>query len=220
MEGRRSRMAKQNRVTPWSSIIITPARGSRMGNRGVLHDEEGRIVRPFGSKRWIICRLEPGTRKLPLMEPGFNTQLFFLDEATALSAGHRPCFECQRERAEAFRQAWLCAHPDSAAGGTVAMDRLDEALHASRLTDAYYRWEARQRTYPAVLDALPDGTFVAYERHTCLVWQKRLWPWSAFGYRPALEWPAGARVTVLTPHLTVGALQAGYRPQIDRSAAG
>jgi hypothetical protein len=209
------KVAKQNRVTPWNSLIATPARGTRMGNRGVLHGGDGRIVRPFASRRWIICQLAFKEQKLPLMAPGFNTQLFFLDEATALSAGHRPCFYCRRERAQAFRRAWVAAHPEMAANGELPVDRLDEALHADRLTTANYRWEARQRTYPAVVDSLPDGTFVAHETHTCLVWDGRLWPWSAFGYRPPLDWPSGALVTVLTPRSTVGALAAGYRPQVN-----
>lgn len=95
-------MPKQNRVTPDGQIIATAARGSFMGNRGILHNDQQEIVKPFAHKAWIICQLRFKGRRRQLMQPGKYTELFFLDEATALAAGHRPCFECRREAAQAF----------------------------------------------------------------------------------------------------------------------
>src|SRR6202451_2054834 len=99
-------VSRQNRVTPFGDLVATPERGTFMGNRGVLHDAEGRIKRVWQLKRWIVCVLEFRGRKRQVMTPGRYTELFFLDEATALAAGHRPCAECRRQRFNAFRDAW------------------------------------------------------------------------------------------------------------------
>ena len=104
-------MPLRNRVTPFGDIIATEARGLLFGNRGVLHDENGRLVRKWQVRRWIACRLEFKGRRRPLLRPGRFTELFFLDEATALAAGHRPCAECRREDFVRFRDAWLDTHP-------------------------------------------------------------------------------------------------------------
>jgi hypothetical protein len=99
-------MSRQNRVMPFGEIIATPERGTFMGNRGVLHDDAGRIRRPWQVKRWLLCLLEFRGRKRTVMTPHRYTELFFLDEATGLAAGHRPCLECRRERFNAFVKAW------------------------------------------------------------------------------------------------------------------
>src|SRR5579863_6409603 len=99
-------MPRQNRVTPFGDIIAAPERGMVFGNRGVLHDDRGRIRRAWQVKRWLLCQLQFRGRHRPLAEPGRYTALFFLDEATGLAAGHRPCFECRRARFLAFRDAW------------------------------------------------------------------------------------------------------------------
>ena len=112
-------MSRQNRGTPFGDIIATPARGTLMGNRGCLHDNQGHIIRPYQLKRWIIYQLEFKGRRRQIMTPGKYTELFFLDEATALAAGHRPCVECSRPRFTEFVAAWAEANPDLA-GGTEA----------------------------------------------------------------------------------------------------
>ena len=99
-------MPRQNRVTPFGSIIATPERGTTMGNRGILHDEEGSLRRLWQVKRWLICLLAFRERHRTVMTPHRYTELFFLDEATGLAAGHRPCSECQRRRYNEFRAAW------------------------------------------------------------------------------------------------------------------
>src|SRR3954451_12290461 len=103
-------MPRQNRVTPFGHIIATPERGTFMGNRGILHDEQGTIRRPWKVKRWLVCVLEFRERQRTVMAPNRYTELFFLDEATALAAGHRPCAECRHERFLAFCAAWKNAH--------------------------------------------------------------------------------------------------------------
>src|SRR6516162_4221037 len=103
-------MPRQNRVTPFGAIIATPERGTFMGNRGILHDDGGRIRRPWQVKRWLLCLLEFRRRKRTVMTPHRYTELFFLDEATGLAAGHRPCAECRHRRYRAFRDAWKLAN--------------------------------------------------------------------------------------------------------------
>ena len=107
---------RQNRVTPLGELIADPARGLVYGNRGCLHDGAGRIRRRYNGKRWIACRLSfRGWHRQPLMQPGRFTELFFLDEATAFAAGHRPCALCRREDYDRFVEAWRRIHPDTRA---------------------------------------------------------------------------------------------------------
>jgi hypothetical protein len=142
-------MPLQNRVSPLSELIADPARGLVYGNRGCLHDDEGRIRRRWATKRWIACRLEfRGRRRERLLQPGRYTELFFLDEATAFAAGHRPCAECRREDYVRFGELWRELHP-----GHVGADAMDEQLHSERV-DPRTR---RQRHHEAVPIELPDG---------------------------------------------------------------
>src|SRR5919198_296045 len=130
-------MPRQNRVTPLGELIADPARGLVYGNRGCLHDDMGRIRRAYNGKRWIACRLEFKGRRRPLMRPGRFTELFFLDEATAFAAGHRPCALCRREDYNRFLE--IVIEPRA--------DAIDARLHAERFT--HHR-----------ADDLPDGAFV------------------------------------------------------------
>src|ERR1700722_1398175 len=140
-------MPKQNRVTPFGEIIARPERGTFMGNRGILHDAEGRMKRAWQVKRWLICLLEFRGRKRTVMSPGHYTELFFLDEATALAAGHRTCAECQRTRFNEFCQAWQLAHGSS---GRPTAAEMDSQLHKDRT--ASKTWER--------LKEIPSGVFV------------------------------------------------------------
>src|SRR4051812_1964028 len=189
-------MARQNRVTPFGNIIATPDRGTFMGNRGVLHDEEGRIRRAWQLKRWIVCVLEFKGRKRRVMTPGHYTELFFLDEATALAAGHRPCAECQRVRFNSFRRA--LAGADAPLDSAVA---IDDQLHAERITP-----ERSKRTYSAKVGELPNGVFVllpGHEETPYLVCGGALLAWSTGGYTARIDRPSGIKVQVLTPELNV-----------------
>ncbi len=203
-------MPRQNRVTPTGELIAVSARGTLMGNRGCLHDDLGRIVRPYQGRRWIFCRLEFKGRRRALMTPGHYTELFFLDEATALAAGHRPCKECSADRYKLFVAAWLLANP----GPALTAARLDAVLHEERLAGR------QQRTHRESLSALPPGCFVtlAEPGPPYLVLADRLLPWQPHGYGLPLPHPAGAEVTVLTPRSIVKALAAGYQAAVHPSA--
>ena len=198
---------RQNRVTPWGELIADPARGALMGNRGVLHDDEGRIVRSYQIERWITCLLEYKGRRRELMRPGYYTELFFWDEATALAAGHRPCAECRRERFEEFQAAWVLGN--GARNGLPLASEIDRDLHRERITA-----DGRKRTFPATLSEVPDGAFVVYGNEACLVWEGELWPWTPGGYREPVELDPLARVPVLTPEPTVAVIAAGYVPEV------
>ncbi len=210
-------MARQNRVTPFGEVIATPERGTFMGNRGVLHDGEGHIKRSWQVKRWIVCVLEFRGRKRRVMASGRYTELFFLDEATALAAGHRPCAECRHTRFLDFCNAWRLAYP---AGGTPARptaDEIDRRLHAERLAP-----DRSRRSFQAALDELPDGVFVtaaAWGEQAYLVWGNRLLAWTPGGYGKRRRRPKGEEVKVLTPASTVAVIRAGYAPEVHPSAA-
>src|ERR1700758_506204 len=142
-------MPLRNRVTPWGEIIAVPARGTFMGNRGgALHNEQRVIVRPYASRRWITCVLEFRGRQRTVMSPNRYTELFFLDEAVAFAAGHRPCAECRRERFAAFQQAWMRRHGSNSTELPRA-DDIDAELHRARVDR-----RGGQVTYEAALDAL------------------------------------------------------------------
>ena len=173
-----------------------------MGNRGRLHDAEKRIVRPWQVRRWITCVLRFKDRHREVFTPNRYTELFFLDEATALAAGHRPCAECRRARYEEFR--------DLLAVRTA--DEIDRALHADRLDQ-----DGRKRTYRAALRSLPDGTMVEDRGAPHLLWRGKLWPWSFSGYGAGVAL-TGTEVDVLTPRSIVSAIRAGFVPQVDPSA--
>jgi hypothetical protein len=206
-------MPRQNRVTPFSSIISTPARGTLTGNRGCLHDDQQQIRRHFQGTRWIICLLEFKGRTRNLMTPGHYTELFFLDEATALAAGHRPCAECQRERFTRFRDLWAAANPELAGRSRHAATVMDAAIHQERTAPI----EHGNRSCISI-EHMPDGVFVTDDEHNAyLVLAGQLLCWSPSGYeRPtaALQCPA----RVLTPASVVRTLAAGYAAGLHDSA--
>ena len=211
-------MARQNRVTPWGQIVATPERGTLMGNRGLLHDGQQRIRRDWRLKRWIHCVLEFKGRHRQVMTPGRYTELFFLDEATALAAGHRPCAECLRTRYNEFRAAWIAGNPRAATAGRVSAEAIDDALHADRLEPV-----GSKRTVVMPLDDLPDGVFVTLDGlldHAFLVLGDSLLEWSPAGYGRRMCRMKGERVSVLTPASTVAAIRAGFAPGMHATAYG
>lgn len=213
-------MPLQNRVTPFGEIIADSARGTVMGNRGNLHDAGDQILRPYQSTRWIICRLEFKGRRRPQMPPGEWTSLFFLDEVTALAAGHRPCFECNRERARVFAEHWVAANPLHGKPEKTGSGLIDEQLHRERITEAYYLRDRRKRVYLDEIDSLPDGSLVALgpELTPFLVRGPHMLAWSPQGYGTPVARPTGRTVVVLTPSSTVRALAHGYIPKLHQSA--
>jgi hypothetical protein len=210
---------RQNRVTPLGELIAVPERGLVYGNRGCLHDAEGRIRRRWATKRWIACRLEfRGWHRGPLMQPGKFTELFFLDETTAFAAGHRPCALCRREDYVRFTEIWRDLHP-----GQRGADAIDEQLQAERF-DPKTR---TQRHHEAPIDDLPDGAFVLHDEKPWLVSGAELLRWSPAGYDARVERPAGCAATVITPPSLLAVLRTGWRgavpfvhPTAGEGAAG
>lgn len=207
-------MPKQNRVTPAGEIVTVPERGTLMGNRGVLHDRAGTIRRVWQLRRWILCLREFKGRKRKLMQPGCYTELFFLDEATGLAAGHRPCAECQRSRFREFCAAWAAGNL-APAGSAPKASEIDDRLHAERVDPA-----DEKVVFEADTDDLPDGVFVLLEGDPVarLLWRGELLAWSPGGYRERKPRPTGVRVSVLTPVSTVAAIRAGFVPKVHTSA--
>jgi hypothetical protein len=199
----------QNRVDPRGNIIRTPARGAWIGNRGVIHNEQQQILRPFRLKAWITCALSFKGRKRPIMAPNRWTELFFLDEATAFSAGHRPCFECRRSDALRFRSFWIRGNPEYGFDEKTSIREIDAVLHRERLAD-----DGSKRVYLAAVSDLPNGGFVLYQDQPHLVVDGWLYPWSPEGYGKGLAAPGEESLRVLTPRSIVKAFRAGYVPQI------
>jgi len=197
----------QNRVTPFGEIAALEGRGLLMGNRGVIHDDARRIVRGWQVRRWIACRTEFRGRHREIMRPRRWTELFFLDEATAFAAGHRPCAECRYRDYRHFRSLWESVH-----GAVASVDEIDRVLHAERL-DA-----RRKRTYRERIAALPDGTFVALDGGVWLVRGDELRLWSSLGYGARRTRSVRATVDVLTPRSIVAVMRAGYLAEMHPTA--
>lgn len=200
-------MSLQNRVNPLGALFRSTARGAMMGNRGgAIHNASQEIVRQFKSRQWITCVLEFRGRKRKVMSPGLYTELFFLDEAVAFAAGHRPCAECRRERFNAFREAW-----DK--NRKVPAPEIDAVLHPARIDS-----HGSKVTYQAPLDTLPDGCFVLLDGSSYLVYGESLLEWSPAGYVTKRNRPADLNITVLTPQPIVECIRRGYKPAIHSSA--
>jgi len=220
-QGAESRASRplQNRVTPFGELIATPARGTLMGNRGRLHDGSRRVVRRVvqSYRAWVTCLLEFRGRHREVMAPNRYTELFFLDEATALAAGHRPCGECRRADYRRFKALWLGANPERRLGTDALIGAIDRELDRDRLGT-----DGRARTYLAALDSLPDGVFVVLPDSVepLLVWRRRLAPWSPRGYGAGRPAPRDQRVTVLTPRSITATIAAGYAPEVHPSLGG
>jgi hypothetical protein len=199
-------MPLQNRVTPLGELVAVPARGLVYGNRGCLHDASGRIRRRYTVRRWIACRLEfRGWQRGALMQPGLFTELFFLDEVTAMAAGHRPCALCRRGDYDRLTVLWAKLHP-----GQVGADAIDAQLHAERVDLA----TRGHRHHEAPLDDLPDGAFVVRGGRPWLVLGGRLLEWTPAGYTERVRRPAGERATVITPPSLVAVLRSGWEPLV------
>jgi hypothetical protein len=203
-------MPLQNRVTPTGDIIATPHRGLFTGNRGIIHDPATKTLlrRRWASQAWLTCVCEFRGRRREVMGGRSWTELFFLDEATALAAGNRPCFFCRRGDAIRFRAAW---EEGNGVSRVLARD-IDAVLHRERLSAGKKRLHAH--TMP--LEQLPDGAMVQRGTESFLIVQGRALAWSPAGYRKTQYAPQDAML--LTPPSTLRALSAGYRPVLHASA--
>jgi hypothetical protein len=203
---------RQNRVAPTGEIVADPGRGLLMGNRGCIHDIDQRLgVSRWRSKAWICCVLEWRGWRRDVMPPGAWTALFFLDEATALAAGHRPCGYCRRSELLAYGQAWQSAYRLSS---RPSAGEIDARLHAERVEPR----TRRQLTRPAVVADLPDGVMVRRDGVVGLLSGAALHEWTFDGYGPPVPVPPRARVELLTPPASVAVLAAGYRPLVHPTA--
>lgn len=199
----------RNRVTPAGELIATEHRGTMYGNRGVLHNDELVLVRRHQVRRWLVCVLEFRGRRRNIMQPRRYTELFFLDEAVALAAGHRPCAECRHADYQSFRTAWAAAH---GLRSTPGADDMDCVLHGQRgLVDGV------RVTHPAPLCELPDGVFIAWQGEYWLLRNGNLHLWTPAGYTTRRDLFEGM-AAVLTPRSTVNTIRAGYRPGVHPSA--
>ena len=203
-------MPLQNRVDPFGELFAGAARGLFMGNRGGRIHSNKRTLgrRRWVSRQWICCRLEFKDRHREVWGGGY-TELFFLDEPTALAAGHRPCFECRRGDAQAFAAGWQRAFGLATAPRAAMMD---DVLHAQRLDGR------RKRLHRRRIDDLPDGAFVALGEQACALCGGALLHWTPTGYRRFGRPPHVTEVDVLTPPAIIAVLAAGYRPHWQSSA--
>lgn len=203
-------MPRQNRITPNGALVAVPDRGLFLAFRGALLDRGGNLARYSAGRAWAICALEFKGRRRQQWQPGKLTELYVLDEATGLAAGHRPCGECRYRDYQAFKRAWSKA---SLSKGAVTAPVIDERLHADRLAAAGLR-----RTYTAALGDLPAGVMVDIEGEPWLVQGDRLLRWTPSGYDQAISRTI-RDVTVITPRATVAVLAAGYSPVLHASAS-
>jgi hypothetical protein len=194
-------MPLQNRVDAFGNLFAANARGTLFGNRGgkFHHDDRTLGQRRWASRQWICCVLKFKNRQRDVWGR-YYTELFFLDEVTAFAAGHRPCFECRREDAEAFATLF------SGMKKRATAPAMDKILHAERLDGKAKRVHRRE------LDTLPDGAMIVRAGEAFAVRGKRLLPWTPSGYGLPLARPRGGDVDVLTPPSIVAVLAAGYTP--------
>lgn len=186
-----------------------------MGNRGILHDEGNGIVRPWAHKAWVTCLLEfNGIRRPKPFSPGNYSELFFVDEATAFAAGHRPCAHCQRGRHREFKSAWVRANVADELGVSMLMPAIDRVLHAERCVPG-----GSKVTFDAPLVGLPLGAMFEHEEASYLVAADGYFPWSFDGYGAAKSIDRTAVVKVLTPPSIIRAFIGGFAPLFPRSDA-
>jgi hypothetical protein len=198
-------MPLRNRVNPYGEICFSEYRGALTGNRGVVHNAKRQIIKHFKVKRWIICLLKYEQLQRKVMTPNRWTELFFLDEATALAAGHRPCTFCQRQRSIEFREHWVAANQAVFGISDIKVDAIDKILHQERMS-------IEKPFLP--IDELPDGVFVEYHGKPFLIFNKQLIDWSFAGYGRSIEKPKNTIIKVLTPLSTVRSIMIGFKPKI------
>ena len=210
---------RRNRVTPYGELVAVPDRGMFWGNRGVLVDDAGELARYSRGKAWMVCLLwYKGIRRIQ-WTPRRLTELYFLDEATALSAGHRPCGECRYQDYQAFKRGWSRAF----GGGVPSVHDIDTRLHEDRLLASgrrdRYAGASVRRTYLAPTASLPSGTMVSVDGSPWLVHRGDLLHWTPGGYTDRRAASSLKDAVVVTPRATVAVLAAGYEPVLHVTAA-
>jgi hypothetical protein len=199
-------MPLQNRVSPIGSIVSVSSKGTLMGNRGILHNENKEIKSLSKHKCWVTCKLEFKGRKRELMAPNKYTELFFLDEATAFAAGHRPCGECRRDRYKEFKSKWLEANFDLLNGEKDSIGNIDKIVHKERI------YKNEKVTYSENIDKLPNGTMIKIDEKIYVIWDNSLYLWSFDGYEKSNLNIRNELVKVLTPFSYVRMFEKGFIP--------
>jgi hypothetical protein len=208
-------MPLQNRVNPFGQLIATPERGAWTGNRGVIHNDRKEIVKNYAIKPWITCALEYKDMHRIVMTPKRWTELFFLDEATAFGAGHRPCGFCRAADFKRFKSLWLQVNGSQYNfSEKTKMSEIDAIIHQERLDE-----NGLKKTFKAPLVTLPDGTFISFDgsEKSFLWFQQCIYEWSFNGYTKFTFFDKNQKVNVLTPMSYVEVLRNGYVPQIHFS---
>ncbi len=208
-------MPLQNRVNPFSKIMATTERGAYTGNRGVIHNAQKEIIKNHAVKYWITCLLEYKGMHRQVMTDKRWTELFFLDEATAFAAGHRPCGFCRHSDFKRFKTLWLQANgAQYSLVANTKIDVIDAIIHSERLDE-----NNTQKTFNATLKTLPDGVLIQLlEKEDAYLWyEQQLYLWSFAGYKKYLHYNKDAMVSVLTPFSYVQVFKLGYKPQIHFS---
>jgi hypothetical protein len=205
----------QNRVDPFGQLIRTTARGMFMGNRGVIHNYEKEITHPFKHKAWITCVLQFKGRHRSVMTPNRWTELFFLDEATAFAAGHRPCFECRKEEAKRFKACWIQGNPEYNFTMKTSIRDIDDVIHRERIDIS-----SKKVMHQRLSTDIPEGTFVLINNSDPYIFSMgQLHLWTPSGYSSTIAMPTKEELlTVLTPRSVVQAFAAGYSPQISEQS--
>lgn len=205
-------MPLQNRIDPWGNFVAIKARGEFLGNRGILHDDDKNIVKPWAHKNWVTCELSFKGIKRELFGPGSYTELFFLDEATAFSAGHRPCAHCRRQRYKEFKKFWgdAIGQPDAA---SVSSQKIDRRLHSERAN------RSREKVlFNAKFCEVPEGALIVLEAEAYLVWGGHLHKWSHHGYAAPQQLPSSNQVVqVTTPKTIIQMYKLGFKPLVHSS---
>ena len=203
----------QNRVDPRGALHAVAEHGTLMGNRGILHDADNKIVKQWQHKSWVTCLLEFGGLKRTPFTPNNYSELFFLDEATALAAGHRPCGFCQRGRYRLFKDIWFKANTSQDDATSRAIGAIDKSLHAERAMQG-----GGKKTYSALLAELPFGAIFESEGSIYLNGSTGPLPWSFRGYGAPVKLPPSTSVQVLTPPSLVRMFQNGFTPRVHVTA--
>lgn len=206
-------MPLQNRVDPFGNLVAVSARGEFFGNRGILHNQDKVIVSPWKHKSWVTCLLSFKGIKRELFSPNNYSELFFLDEATALSAGHRPCAHCRRDRYNEFKMLWLTANSESP-DNSLSVAQIDKQLHSERAGE-----NRDKKTFLTAFKNIAQGTFITIAGNAYLFWEGALLKWSHHGYVEALDLPgANEEIEVITPYSIVQLFKHGFTPSVHSSA--
>ncbi len=208
-------MPLQNRVNPFGEIFVSESRGTFTGNRGVIHKNK-KIVAPFKTKYWITCVLKYKGFRRQVMTENRWTELFFLDEATAFAAGHRPCAFCRNAEYKTFKKLWLDINAKNYELPDDSIKTIDKILHAERINI-----KGEKILFTATLKELPNGVFVQLigTPEIYLYFNKQLLKWTPFGYTEILLLPPKTEIKVLTPKSITRVFAGGYVPEIHLSAS-